>query len=38
MENEGVQDDKHCGKLICGCSWDEENDKRVFFVKNWDVN
>ena len=32
MENDGVQDDKYCGKLISGCSCDEENDdERVFF-------
>ena len=37
-KNDGVQDDKHCGKSISGCSRDEENDERVFFVKNWDVN
>ena len=38
MENDGVQDDKYCGKLISGCSCDEENDERVFFVKNWEEN
>ena len=36
MENDGVQDDKYCGKSISGCSRDEENDERVFFVKNWE--
>ena len=37
-KNDGVQDDKYCGKLISGCSCDEENDERVFFVKNWEEN
>ena len=44
MENEGVQDDIYCGKLICGCFWDEENDKKfwnkksgiiTFTIGNW---
>ena len=39
MENDGIQDDKYCGKLISGYSCYEENDdERVFFVKNWEEN
>ena len=31
MENDGVQDDKYCGKLISGCSCDEENDESILW-------